>query len=74
MTVNFLQVILMRRSPSDIPTESIPDKKVIRETTTENECPSVFPKKVPYLIIGGGAASWSAFRAIKDHVPNAKVP
>lgn len=66
----------MRRSRSDIPTESIPDKKKISETTEGNEfkCPLVFPKKVPYLIIGGGAASWSAFRAIKDHEPNAKVP
>lgn len=31
------------------------------------------PKKVPYLLVGGGAASFSAFRAIKSNDPKAKV-
>lgn len=31
------------------------------------------PKHVPYLLIGGGTASFSAFRAIKSHDPKAKV-
>ncbi|CAG9823210.1 unnamed protein product [Phaedon cochleariae] len=31
------------------------------------------PKKVPYLLIGGGTASFSAFRAIKSSDPQAKV-
>lgn len=31
------------------------------------------PKEVPYLLIGGGTASFSAFRAIKSHDPKAKV-
>lgn len=31
------------------------------------------PKDVPYLLIGGGTASFSAFRAIKSSDPTAKV-
>ncbi|XP_037050553.1 putative apoptosis-inducing factor 1, mitochondrial isoform X2 [Bradysia coprophila] len=31
------------------------------------------PSKVPYLLIGGGTASFAAFRAIKSHDPKAKV-
>lgn len=31
------------------------------------------PKDVPYLLIGGGTASFTAFRAIKSHEPKAKV-
>lgn len=31
------------------------------------------PKDVPYLLIGGGTASFAAFRAIKSHDPKAKV-
>lgn len=31
------------------------------------------PKEIPYLLIGGGTASFAAFRAIKSHDPKAKV-
>lgn len=31
------------------------------------------PKEVPYLLIGGGTASFAAFRAIKSHDPKARV-
>lgn len=31
------------------------------------------PKDVPYLLVGGGTASFAAFRAIKSHDPKAKV-
>lgn len=31
------------------------------------------PKEVPYLLIGGGTASFTAFRAIKSSDPTAKV-
>lgn len=31
------------------------------------------PKDVPYLLIGGGTAAFSAFRAIKSADPKAKV-
>lgn len=31
------------------------------------------PKHVPYLLIGGGTAAFSAFRAIKSNDPRAKV-
>jgi apoptosis-inducing factor 1 len=31
------------------------------------------PDEVPFLLIGGGTASFSAFRAIKSHIPKAKV-
>lgn len=34
---------------------------------------SEIPKEVPYLLIGGGTASFAAFRAIKSHEPKAKV-
>lgn len=73
--VYLLQSHLMRKSTPDVPSESIKyNQREINETVNkENKCPLTIPKKVPYLIIGGGTASWSAFRAIKDHVPNAKV-
>lgn len=31
------------------------------------------PNEIPYLLIGGGTASFAAFRAIKSHDPKAKV-
>lgn len=31
------------------------------------------PKEVPYLLIGGGTASFAAFRAIKSADPTARV-
>jgi programmed cell death 8 (apoptosis-inducing factor) len=31
------------------------------------------PDRVPYLLIGGGTASFAAFRAIKSADPTAKV-
>lgn len=34
---------------------------------------SEIPKDVPYLLIGGGTASFAAFRAIKSHDPKAKI-
>lgn len=34
---------------------------------------SEIPKEVSYLLIGGGTASFAAFRAIKSHDPKAKV-
>ncbi|KRT81561.1 FAD dependent oxidoreductase [Oryctes borbonicus] len=35
--------------------------------------PKEIPKEIPYLLIGGGTASFSAFRAIKSADPLAKV-
>ncbi len=32
-----------------------------------------FPKEVPYLLIGGGTASFAAYRAIKAREPRAKI-
>ncbi|XP_078045041.1 apoptosis inducing factor isoform X2 [Augochlora pura] len=34
---------------------------------------SIIPKEVPYLLIGGGTAAFSAFRSIKSRDPKAKV-
>lgn len=34
---------------------------------------SEIPKDVPYLLIGGGTASFAAFRAIKSHDPKARI-
>lgn len=31
------------------------------------------PQEVPYLLIGGGTAAFSAFRSIKSRDPKAKV-
>lgn len=65
----------MKKPSSTNPAENVTENQVVNKKT-ENEqikSPAVLPKKVPYLIIGGGTASWSAFKAIKDHVPNAKV-
>lgn len=44
-------------------------------TTPEISKPnsSDLPKHVPYLLIGGGTASFSAFRAIKSNDAKAKV-
>lgn len=65
----------MKKSGTDVPMESISENKIVHVPPEKEviEGPMVLPKKVPYLIVGGGAASWSAFRAIKKHVPNAKV-
>lgn len=32
-----------------------------------------FPSEIPYLLIGGGTAAFSAFRSIKSRDPRAKV-
>ncbi|KAJ8949861.1 hypothetical protein NQ318_010495 [Aromia moschata] len=44
-------------------------RAVIKNPTDSSE----IPKDVPYLLIGGGTASFSAFRAIKSADPTAKV-
>lgn len=44
--------------------------KVVKKTPAESQ---QIPKEVPYLLIGGGTASFSAFRAIKSAEPQAKV-
>ncbi|XP_037027704.1 apoptosis-inducing factor 1, mitochondrial-like [Bradysia coprophila] len=64
-----------KKSNPDKPSIKINEDEAvpIRVVTTEVEGPLQIPNKVPYLIIGGGAASWSAFKAIKEHVPKAKV-
>jgi len=33
----------------------------------------LIPQEVPYLLIGGGTAAFSAFRSIKSRDPKAKV-
>lgn len=45
------------------------DKSVVKIPSD----PKDIPKKIPYLLIGGGTASFSAFRAIKAADPTAKV-
>lgn len=44
--------------------------KVITKNPSKS---SDIPNNVPYLLIGGGTASFSAFRAIKSADPKAKV-
>lgn len=55
--------------------KSIPQQTEVIEEIKDEQVrgPLTLPKKVPYLIVGGGTASWSAFRAIKEKQPNAKV-
>lgn len=50
--------------------DETPKKKVKSRVPATS---SDIPKEVPYLLIGGGTASFSAFRAIKSHDPKAKV-
>ncbi|XP_060531083.1 apoptosis-inducing factor 1, mitochondrial [Cylas formicarius] len=47
-------------------------KKAIIEVRDPKESKDI-PKAVPYLLIGGGTASFTAFRAIKSSEPTAKV-
>lgn len=51
---------------------SSPIKKV-KGPFRDPETSASIPKNVPYLLIGGGTASFSAFRAIKSSDPKAKV-
>ncbi|XP_019865849.2 apoptosis-inducing factor 1, mitochondrial isoform X2 [Aethina tumida] len=48
-------------------------KPVPKESSRKPASSALIPKKVPYLLIGGGTASFSAFRAIKSSEPTAKV-
>lgn len=43
---------------------------------SKNKIPAeskLIPEEVPYLLIGGGTAAFSAFRSIKSRDPKAKV-
>lgn len=44
-------------------------KKKVKDPPTS----SLIPQQVPYLLIGGGTAAFSALRAIKSTDPRAKV-
>nr|XP_018901007.1 PREDICTED: apoptosis-inducing factor 1, mitochondrial [Bemisia tabaci] len=66
-----------KSSPTDVSTENKSKKK--REFQRPREQVKVpatsdnIPDEIPYLLVGGGTASFSAFRAIKSHDPTAKV-
>ncbi|XP_033216403.1 apoptosis-inducing factor 1, mitochondrial isoform X2 [Belonocnema kinseyi] len=49
------------------------EKKKRREVVKSPLDSSLIPSEVPYLLIGGGPASFSAFRSIKSRDPKAKV-
>lgn len=49
------------------------DKKKKRIILKDPSSSRDIPNSVPYLLIGGGTASFSAFRAIKSTDPQAKV-
>lgn len=55
--------------PKKLKEEIKEDKSVVKIPSD----PKDIPKKIPYLLIGGGTASFSAFRAIKAADPTAKV-
>ena len=44
-----------------------------RERTKVPAESKLIPQEVPYLLIGGGTAAFSAFRSIKSRDPKAKV-
>jgi len=50
-----------------------PAPKVVPASQRVPASAADIPKEVPYLLIGGGTASFTAFRAIKSHEPKAKV-
>ncbi|KAK1124458.1 hypothetical protein K0M31_006812 [Melipona bicolor] len=52
------------------------DGRRIRRSFQKSKSPSTsnsFPSEIPYLLIGGGTAAFSAFRSIKSRDPRAKV-
>lgn len=52
------------------------EKKEGRRRFREKKVPTdskLIPQEVPYLLIGGGTAAFSAFRSIKSRDPKAKV-
>lgn len=55
------------------PTESLKFTEILSSSAKVPLTASEIPKEVPYLLIGGGTASFAAFRAIKSHDPKAKV-
>lgn len=72
---SFSQLFSTKKSNPDKPSVKIKEDEVLPTCVGKMSLkgPFTIPKKVPYLIVGGGAASWSALKAIKEHVPNAKV-
>jgi programmed cell death 8 (apoptosis-inducing factor) len=48
-------------------------KKLKRQAIKDPRTSKEIPNRVPYLLIGGGTASFAAFRAIKSADPTAKV-
>ncbi|XP_017492074.1 PREDICTED: putative apoptosis-inducing factor 1, mitochondrial isoform X1 [Rhagoletis zephyria] len=63
--------LLTRRTRKS--SESTECGPVSKSFTTVPASSADLPKHVPYLLIGGGTASFSAFRAIKSNDPRAKV-
>ena len=53
-------------------TVSESDNAVVEQNSTETNEIKI-PSYVPYLIIGGGTAAMSAFKAIRANDPTAKV-
>lgn len=58
---------------SDDTPEAQPEPKPVPQAQRIPASSDDIPKEVPYLLIGGGTASFTAFRAIKSHEPTAKV-
>jgi len=52
------------------------EKKKPRRLKEKRKIPvesKLIPQEIPYLLIGGGTAAFSAFRSIKSRDPRAKV-
>ena len=55
-----------------------PEPEPVEETIVEEVAPKVaeipeVPAEIPYLIVGGGTAAYSAVRAIRKYDPSAKI-
>lgn len=62
------------KNKSDEPQQKATEKDVKKFVKFRSpETSEHIPKHIPYLLIGGGTASFAAFRAIKSNEPKAKI-
>lgn len=73
-SVGVLYYVGLGKEPTDASTKKKVGKKLVgKEKFKDPKSAEDIPKDVPYLLIGGGTAAFSAFRAIKSSDPTAKI-